>query len=224
MSQHGESDISLPEAQLCTVCLMTDPIGEAARLLDTEWGRLTDRMTAVQHQIDALTQEQQKVRVELSRVTSALRELRAPAQLLPEAKEDALVLKLTEGMGAAGGGIALALFALFQAWSDVQTAKSVREAVQELLQVADRTWTSAEILEVLQRQPHLTRATNLPGAVRNAVWQLRQAGVVIAEADGRIVATKWPGYVASRMPDDPPVEEATPLWANQISAKKEVGR
>ena len=127
------------------------------------------------------------------------------------------MLKLTEGMGAAAGGIGLALFALFQAWSDVQTAKSVREAVQELMEVADRTWTSAEILEVLQRQPHLTRATNLPSAVRNAVWQLRQAGVVIGQADGRVVATKWPGYVASRMPDDPPVE-ATPLWANQISA------
>lgn len=216
-SQTTERHILPDVPKRCTLRLVTDPVGEAARLLDTEWGRLTDQMATLQGQIEALTREQQRVRVELSRVTSALRELRAPAQLLPRAKEDPLVLKLTEGMGAAAGGIGLALFALFQAWSDVQTAKSVREAVQELMEVADRTWTSAEILEVLQRQPHLTRATNLPSAVRNAVWQLRQAGVVIGQADGRVVATKWPGYVASRMPDDPPVE-ATPLWANQISA------
>lgn len=196
---------------------MSDPVGEAAQLLDVEWGRLTDRMTALQDQIDGLTREQQRVRAELSRVASALRELRAPAQLLPEAKEDPMVLKLTEGMGAAAGGIGLALVALFQAWSDVQTSKSVREAVQELLEIADRTWTSAEILEVLQRQPHLTRATNLPGAVRNAVWQLRQAGVVIGLADGRVVATRWPGYVASRMPDDPGTAVARPPRTSQIS-------
>jgi hypothetical protein len=210
------------------MCLVGSSIAEAARLLDAEWGRLTGRMAELQGQVAALTQEQEQVRVELSRVTSALRELRAPSQLLPEAKDDPLVLKLTEGMGAAGGSTAAALFALFMMWSEVQTAKSVREAVQELMEAADRTWASAEILEVLQRQPHLTRATNLPGAVRNAVWQLRQAGVVISEADGRVVATKWPGYVASRMPDEPqvvirppqtlPVGAATPLHSGRMIA------
>lgn len=194
-----------------------DPVGEAARLLDAEWGRLSDTMEDLQHQIDLLTQEQRRVRVELSRVGSALRELRAPAQLLPEVEGDPLLFKLTEGLGPAGGGIGLALLALFQAWSNLQTAKSVREAVQELLEAADRTWTSAEILEVLQSRPHLTSAANLPAAVRNAVWQLRQAGVVAGQPDGRVVASKWPGYMASRMPDDPPAVDGA-RWAAKVGS------
>jgi hypothetical protein len=190
-----------------------DSIGEAAQLLDAEWGRLNEQMTALQLQIDRLTGEQQKVRAELSRVSSALRELRAPAKLLPEAQADPLLLKLTDGMGTAGGGIVGALLALFQMWSDAEATKSVRQAIQELLEAADRTWASAEILEVLQRQPNLTKAANLPNSVRNAVWQLRQAGVVVSQPDGRIVATKWPGYIASRMPDNPPPEVRSPPWA-----------
>jgi len=167
-------------------------------------------MAELQGKIDELTAEQVGLREEILRIANALRELRKGAQRVPDVEVPA--------MGSLGvplvPGLSGAIVLLLDAWNQHQETRSVRQAVQELMEAEDCTWTSSDVLAMLTQLPAVTNVRNLPAAVRTALWQLRRDGTIITLSDGRSVATKWPGYIASRLPDDDEdtIHRHLPAW------------
>ena len=70
--------------------------------------------------------------------------------------------------------------------------RPVRAIVQELLESANRAWTSAEVQEAVRVEVGPERVDDkLQATVRTALWTLRQHGQSHRNDDGTHIATKW---------------------------------
>ena len=150
--------------------MISSAVQQAVQLLQSKLGELAPKTAAIRNQIKSLEQQLEALSKEEAEITQALTQLGAPTK---PTRTETFVRGVVEVLEAASDTL------------------SVRAAVQRLLEGTPKAFDTQAIAlavaPVVQGRPE----ERLRGAVRTALWQLRNKNIIVSREDGTHVAVKW---------------------------------